>query len=120
MVKHKDYGEIRLDVEKTLKKRLESQREMVKVIIPYSICSIAAGADEVLESIQNIIKELDIKSVILETTGCIGLCSAEPIITVCAPGMPKVSYKLVTPEKARAIILCHAVGRRIIRDWILN
>ena len=66
-------------------------------------CGKAAGAMEVLESIKSTLADLQITANIVEV-GCIGPCYLEPLMDIALPGMPRVSYANVTPQKAQKIL----------------
>lgn len=70
------------------------------IYIGTASCGRAAGALEVLETIQETIETLNIQARIVQV-GCIGPCYLEPLMDVALPGVPRVSYANVTPEKAR-------------------
>ncbi len=73
------------------------------IYIGTASCGRAAGALEVLETIQETIETLNIQARIVQV-GCIGPCYLEPLMDVALPGVPRVSYANVTPEKARKIL----------------
>jgi NADH:ubiquinone oxidoreductase subunit F (NADH-binding)/(2Fe-2S) ferredoxin len=66
-------------------------------------CGIAAGALDVLETIQQTLAELGQTARIVQV-GCIGPCYLEPIMDVALPGNPRVSYTNVTPQKVKKIL----------------
>jgi NADH-quinone oxidoreductase subunit F len=66
-------------------------------------CGRAAGAMEVLESVQKTLKENQLKAKIVQV-GCIGPCYLEPLMDITLPGRPRISYANVNPEKAKKII----------------
>lgn len=66
-------------------------------------CGIAAGALELLETIQQTVAELG-RPVRIVQVGCIGPCYLEPIMDVALPGSPRVSYTNVSPQKAKNIL----------------
>ena len=66
-------------------------------------CGKAAGAMEVLDSVQVTLKKHKLKAKIIEV-GCIGPCYLEPLLDVKLPGHPRISYANVTPQKAKVII----------------
>jgi len=66
-------------------------------------CGIAAGALDVLESIQQTAAELG-RTVRIVQVGCIGPCYLEPIMDIAMPGSPRVSYTNVTVQKAKKIL----------------
>src|SRR5512134_995873 len=66
-------------------------------------CGIAAGALDVLETIQQTLAELGQTARIVQV-GCIGPCYLEPIMDIALPGNPRVSYTNVTPQKVKKIL----------------
>src|SRR5512139_4158060 len=66
-------------------------------------CGIAAGALDVLETIQQTLTELGKPARIVQV-GCIGPCYLEPIMDIAMPGSPRVSYTNVTQQKAKKIL----------------
>lgn len=71
-------------------------------------CGKAAGAMEILGIIQQTLKEEKLKAKIIQT-GCIGPCYLEPLMDITLPGMPRISYSNVTPDKAKRIIISYFV-----------
>jgi len=92
----------------------------VRFSVVISICSISVGANEVLRAIQETIRSEGIQSIILEITGCAGLCHAEPMITVSTPGLPDVTYDLVTPAKAEVITITHGIYSQAVFPWVMK
>lgn len=66
-------------------------------------CGRAAGAMEVLKSVQNTLKENRLKAKIVEV-GCIGPCYLEPLMDIVLPGRPRISYANLNPDKVRKIV----------------
>ncbi|UJG42572.1 MAG: NADH-quinone oxidoreductase subunit NuoF [Candidatus Heimdallarchaeum endolithica] len=81
-----------------------------RIIIGYGTCGIAAGAEEVLKEVQQVLHELKIEDVIIEKTGCIGCCSYEPLMDIELANSPRVSYKNVKPKEVKEIIDKHFEG----------
>ncbi len=90
-----------------------------RVVLRYGICSIAVGAKDVLNAFKREIERKNIHDVELKLTGCIGLCSMEPLLDVAMEGLPTVTYCLVTPEKACGIIFHHILNKTIIQEWVI-
>jgi NADH:ubiquinone oxidoreductase subunit F (NADH-binding)/Fe-S-cluster-containing hydrogenase component 2/(2Fe-2S) ferredoxin len=76
-------------------------------------CGRAAGAMQVLETIQATLAELRVSARIVQV-GCIGPCYLEPLMDIALPGGPRVSYANVTPEKARRILTASLVDGNIL------
>jgi NADH-quinone oxidoreductase subunit F len=66
-------------------------------------CGTAAGALDVLESVQRTLSENRLEATVVQV-GCIGPCYLEPLMDITMPGSPRVSYANVTPQMARSII----------------
>ena len=64
----------------------EAARGAVHIAVGMGSCGIAAGAREVLQVIQEQIDSGNLKNVTLSPTGCVGLCSHEPIVEISADG----------------------------------
>ena len=60
-------------------------------------CGLGAGAGKTLEVMRGWLAEHGVEADIVEV-GCIGLCSAEPIVDVQLPGRPRVSLQHVSAD----------------------
>jgi (2Fe-2S) ferredoxin len=73
------------------------------IYIGTGTCGLGAGAGDTANAAENWLKSKNIDAEIIKT-GCIGLCSAEPIMDVQMPGMNRVSFENVTEEKVDNIL----------------
>jgi len=96
-----------------------SRNGKAKILVGMASCGIAAGALEVYNTLQKVIKEnnLDIE---LEKTGCIGACYCEPLVEIKMPGMPSVVYANVTAKKIPQLLERHIKNKEIIEKWVLK
>lgn len=92
----------------------------VKVTVHMGTCGIAAGAREIMNTFVKEIEEKNVKDVILTTTGCAGLCSKEPMITVEVLGQAPVKYVELTPEKAKKIFEQHVLQGIFVKEYALS
>ncbi|MFQ6092155.1 MAG: ferredoxin [bacterium] len=90
-----------------------------KIIVHMGTCGIAAGARKIMDTLLREIEEGNVKDVILTTSGCAGLCSREPMVTVQLSGTPPVKYVDLTEEKIRKIFVDHVLGGRIVAEYAL-
>ena len=85
--------------------------------VGYSTCGVAAGADEVFKVLAEEVKTrgmaLDVKK-----CGCVGLCSAEPLVEVNVEGVPHVFYGKVTKEVAHKIMDEHVCQKKLVENHI--
>jgi NADP-reducing hydrogenase subunit HndB len=59
------------------------------------------------------------KDIAVTTSGCAGLCSKEPMMTIELSGEPPVRYIALTEEKARKIFAEHVVAGNPVKDYAL-
>jgi NADP-reducing hydrogenase subunit HndB len=90
-----------------------------KITVHMGTCGIAAGARQIMSGVLSIIEEKDVKDVLVTTSGCAGLCSREPMVTVELKGKPPVKYVDLTEEKIRRILEEHVLGGNIVTDYAL-
>ncbi len=62
-------------------------------------CGLGAGAGKTLKAVRAWLDAGKVDADIIEV-GCIGLCSAEPIMDIQLPGRPRVSFTKVTEQEA--------------------
>ena len=105
------------DLEAIKQKHTGADRNWIKV--GYSTCGIAAGAKEVydtfVEESRKHNADVDIKK-----CGCVGMCSAEPMVEVKVKNLPKVYYGKVDKETATKIIEKHVCGKLLVNDHIYD
>ncbi len=119
----------KLTLEDLRKMREEKQRAMemrdgankdVHVIVGMGTCGIAAGAKETFTTLIDTLTEKGITNVLINQTGCMGLCHSEPTVEVVVPGMPTVIYGHVDAATAKDIVEKHIVGKQLIEGKILE
>lgn len=89
----------------------------VKIVVGMATCGIAAGARDTLNTFIKEIADKGLDDVSVIQTGCIGMCSQEPVVEVCVRGKEKVTYVKVDEEKARKIIAEHVIGGKICTEY---
>ena len=85
---------------------LRLKREKIEkpaIFIGTGTCGLGAGADKTLKAVQNYVTANNIDAEIIET-GCIGLCSSEPLMDIQITGHNRVSFEKVTHEKVSDIL----------------
>ncbi|HOG24216.1 MAG TPA: (2Fe-2S) ferredoxin domain-containing protein [Candidatus Omnitrophota bacterium] len=107
----------REDLAKIKQDAAEAEKNWIKV--GYSSCGIAAGAQEIF----NVLREEARKhnaDIEIKKCGCVGMCSAEPIVEVCVKGLPRVHYGKVDRETAVKIIEDHVCGKLLVNDHVMG
>lgn len=94
--------------------------DTTKIVVGMATCGIAAGARPVLNELVKDVNEKGLKNVVVEQTGCIGMCEYEPIVEVFEPGKNKVTYVRMTADKADEVVEKHIVGGKPIIQYTLS
>jgi NADP-reducing hydrogenase subunit HndB len=90
-----------------------------KVTVHMGTCGIASGAKEVLDSLMAEMEQASLTDVIVTTSGCMGLCSREPLVTVEILGQEPIKYEYVNPNKMRQIFKRHVLEGEIQTPFVL-
>jgi len=67
------------------------------ILIGTATCGRAAGALDVVDAFNSGLARQGLQVPVIQV-GCMGLCYAEPLVTICKPGSLRVVYSNVTPE----------------------
>ena len=90
-----------------------------KVTVHMGTCGIASGAKEVMDSLMSEIEEAAVSDVMVTTSGCMGLCSREPLVTVAIINQEPIKYEYVNPNKMRQIFKRHVLEGEIQTPFVL-
>lgn len=115
-------GEELLKIKETYiqEKRAEAVGGVINILVHMGTCGIAAGARKIFDFLQNESNRMKLKNIKLRSTGCAGLCSREPMMTVEVPGRPPVVYADLDTGKAKEILEQHVLGGRPIADYAIR
>lgn len=103
-------------------KKVMSLREgaaRAKVTVHMGTCGIAAGARKIMSTVMTCVDESDATDVIVSASGCAGLCSHEPMMTVELAGDAPVKYIDLDEDKVRRVFSEHVLGGNIVIDYAL-
>lgn len=103
ILKNSERKEFSPEVEKELSGLRKENVEKTVIYIGAGTCGLGAGAGKTLKAVNQYIKEKEIDAEIIKV-GCIGLCSAEPLMDIKLPGKNRVSFRNVTANKASQIL----------------
>ncbi|HYX08348.1 MAG TPA: hypothetical protein VE912_16575, partial [Bacteroidales bacterium] len=73
------------------------------IFIGSGSCGTIAGAGKVKEAVENYLHEREVNADIIET-GCMGICSNEPVMDIQLPGRTRLSFSKVDPEEVTPIL----------------
>lgn len=105
-----------------IKEEIQEQREESKgrVIVHMGTCGRAAGADEIMKTLREEQEAGNLDDVILTKSGCAGLCSREPMVTVEMRDKDPVKYVDLTPEKIKEILKKHVIEGNPVKEYALS
>lgn len=109
---------IREEAKKKMTMRLDTENEY-RIVVGMATCGIAAGARPVLNAIIDEVARRELPVVVTQT-GCIGLCSLEPIVEVFDKEGNKTTYVSVTPEKGRCIVKKHCKYQTVVEEYTIG
>ena len=98
---------------KKIKERVKSDTALreggqrVKVTVHMGTCGVAAGARAVMDSLMSEITEAKTADVVVTTSGCAGMCSREPMVTVEMLGQEPVLYGQMDANRMRQVFKRH-------------
>ena len=78
------------DISKVLNE-INKEPETLSFYVGAGTCGLGAGAEKTIKSINNYLTTNNLKGEIIEV-GCIGLCSAEPMVDIKVPGKDRVLF----------------------------
>jgi NADH-quinone oxidoreductase subunit F len=109
----KDINDIRQEAQ------IGDVHDVTKVYVHMGTCGIAAGAMDILAVLKDKIKEAKVKDVNIIKTGCAGICSREPLVSVAVSGQEPVIYECVNVEKISEIFKRHILGKKVVKEYAL-
>ena len=90
-----------------------------KITVHMGTCGIASGAREVMDALMRAIEEVNVTDVAVTTSGCMGLCSREPLVTVEIIGQEPIKYEYMDANKMRQVFKKHVLEGDIQTPFVL-
>nr|WP_300093523.1 (2Fe-2S) ferredoxin domain-containing protein [Sedimentibacter sp.] len=92
----------------------------IRVVVGMATCGISAGARPVLTTLVEEVAKRNLNNVQVVQTGCIGMCTLEPIVEVYTADKEKVTYVHVDPEKAKRIVSEHLANNNVVVEYTIG
>jgi NADP-reducing hydrogenase subunit HndB len=118
-------AKLTIDDLKKIKEKVHNEMSLrdgdrrVKVTVHMGTCGIASGAKEVMDTLMAEIDTAGVHDVVATTSGCMGLCSREPLVTVEVLNQAPIKYEYVNPNKMRQIFKKHILAGEIQTPFVL-
>lgn len=112
--------ELRRIKEKTTRETsLRTGSARIKVMVHMGTCGIAAGAREVMNVLMEEMAETDRQDIRVVASGCMGMCSSEPNVTVEIEGEEPIVYQFMDANKMRQVFRRHVLKGEVQTDFAL-
>jgi len=118
-------GKLTIDDLKKIKEKARKETSLrngeatVKVTVHMGTCGIAAGAREVMDALLEELAESDRDDIRVVNSGCMGMCSSEPNVTVEMMGQEPVIYQHMDRNKMRQVFRRHIMHGEVQTDFAL-
>ena len=83
--------------------------QRAKITVHMGTCGVAAGARAVMDALMNEVAEAAVTDVMVTTSGCAGMCSKEPMVTVEILGQEPIVYGQMDASKMRQVFKRHVL-----------
>lgn len=113
-----DLMKIRDEAKAKMSIRLDEKHDY-RVVVGMATCGIAAGARPVLNTLVEEVARLKLPVAVMQT-GCIGMCTLEPIVEVYDKNDNKTTYCLMNSEKAKELVQKHLINGQIIEEYTVG
>jgi len=91
-----------------------------KVTVHMGTCGISAGARKIMSTLLVEVEQHHVQDVILTTSGCAGLCSREPMMTVELKDQAPVKYVDLDEKRTHPIFTDHVLEGKIVTEFALG
>ncbi len=113
-----DLKKLREQAQDRMTMRMDEEQKY-RVVVGMATCGIAAGARPVLNALVEEVAKTKAPAVVLQT-GCIGMCTLEPIVEVFDKNNEKTTYVLVDALKAKEIVEKHILKDEVIDEYTVG
>jgi NADH-quinone oxidoreductase subunit F len=100
-------------------KQLRQSGNTARITVHMGTCGIASGAQKAMDAVLDELSKCRRSDIFVTSSGCIGLCSQEPLVTVEVLGKEPVIYQQVDDPKMRKIFNGHLLNGEVQSDFAL-
>lgn len=118
-------AKLKIEDLKKIKERVHAETALrdgdrrAKITVHMGTCGIASGAREVMDALMRAIEEVNVTDVAVTTSGCMGLCSREPLVTVEIVGQEPIKYEYMDANKMRQVFKRHVLEGEVQTPFVL-
>jgi len=109
----------RIKEETTKSTSLRDGDANIKITVHMGTCGIAAGARAVMDALMEEMAEADRQDIRVVTSGCMGMCSSEPNVTIESLEAEPIVYQKMDSNRMRQVFKRHVLLGEIQSDFAL-
>ena len=109
----------RIKEKSTKENSLRTGPSRIKVTVHMGTCGIAAGAREVMNALMEELADSDRDDIRVVNSGCMGMCSSEPNVTVEILDTEPIVYQHMDANKMRQVFKQHVLKGEVQSDFAL-
>ena len=98
---------------------LRDGKANVKITVHMGTCGIAAGAREVMNALMEEMARTDRQDIRVVTSGCMGMCSSEPNVTVEIQDAEPIVYQKMEANRMRQVFKRHVLLGEVQTEFAL-
>ncbi|MCL6087803.1 MAG: FAD-dependent oxidoreductase, partial [Actinobacteria bacterium] len=103
--------------EKILKENsLNESLRKIKITVHLGTCGIASDAQLIADTVREEIDKRNLKNIVFTTSGCVGFCSLEPMMTIECFNAEPVTYHSLESDKVKTIFDIHIGKGEIVQE----
>jgi len=102
-----------------IERELSKRGKKIRITVHMGTCGIASGAQKIMDALTKEIEKGKQKNIAIITSGCMGLCSREPLITVEIFGQEPIIYQYMDEEKILEVFKKHILGGKVLAAYAL-
>jgi len=101
------------------KRELSKTGKKIRITVHMGTCGIASGAQKIMDALTKEIEKGEQKDITIIASGCMGLCSREPLITVEIFGQEPIIYQYMDKDKVLEVFKKHILGGKVVVAYAL-
>jgi len=99
---------------------LRSGEKQMRVVVHMGTCGIATGARDILTQVIEEMQRESIDTVTVRTSGCLGLCDQEPMLTLTDRAGNEYCYGKLDQKRVRKIVKQHIIGNEPVVEYMVT
>ncbi len=98
---------------------LRDGKDNIRITVHMGTCGIAAGAREVMNALMEEMAQSDRQDIKVVASGCLGMCSSEPNVTVEIEGEEPIVYQHMVANMMRQVFKRHVLQGEVQTGFAL-